>query len=237
MELDKKARPGTALKAIRRSKDLTLAQVAARTEIPISTLGRIERNESSPNYEQLLKLSEGLEVDITQLFSAFQAGPAAGPRERRSLNHLDEGQVLELPHQVLRYLSTDLRNKSFTPVIAEIKARSLAEFGEYQHHPGEEFVYVIEGELELHTEHYMPAVLAAGESIYFDSSMGHAYIARGNRSCRILAISTAPHAHAETHAQVPVQVPSGTTTRRPSGTASDVATGTRMTAQARRTRR
>lgn len=194
------ARPGPALKSIRRRKNLTLAQVAARSGIPISTLGRIERGESSPNYEQLLKLSAGLEVDITQFFSQGEADAAPVTRERRSINRLGEGKLMQLRHQAIRYLSTDLRNKSFTPIVTEIRSRSLEEFGELLHHPGEEFVFVLEGTLELHTEHYTPAVLVAGESIYFDSSMGHAYIARGDEPCRILAVSTAPQIHTEPEA-------------------------------------
>jgi uncharacterized cupin superfamily protein len=59
-------------------------------------------------------------------------------------------------------------------------------------HPGEEFVYVLEGILELHTEMYTPARLEAGDSVYFDSGMRHAYIAVGDAPCRILSICTTP---------------------------------------------
>ena len=45
------------------------------------------------------------------------------------------------------------------------------------HHSGEEYIYVIEGRIEVHTEFYDPIVLEAGESIYIDSNMGHAYVA------------------------------------------------------------
>lgn len=57
-------------------------------------------------------------------------------------------------------------------------------------HAGEEFLYVIEGELELHTEYYAPLILRAGESTYFDSRMGHAYIAHGKTPCRALSVCT-----------------------------------------------
>jgi uncharacterized cupin superfamily protein len=62
------------------------------------------------------------------------------------------------------------------PVFTRIRAKSLAEFGDLVHHPGEEFVYVLEGRIEVHTEFYDPVVLGAGESIYVDSNMGHAYV-------------------------------------------------------------
>ncbi|MET0815492.1 MAG: cupin domain-containing protein, partial [Pseudoxanthomonas sp.] len=42
---------------------------------------------------------------------------------------------------------------------------------------GEEYIHVLEGRAEVHTEFYDPIVLEAGESVYIDSNMGHAYIA------------------------------------------------------------
>src|SRR5690606_36192582 len=41
----------------------------------------------------------------------------------------------------------------------------------------EEYIHVLEGRLEVHTEFYDPIVLEPGESVYIDSNMGHAYIA------------------------------------------------------------
>jgi uncharacterized cupin superfamily protein len=79
------------------------------------------------------------------------------------------------------------------PIIAEPHARSLAEFGELIRHPGEEFVYVLEGTVDLHTDLYTPARLEAGDSMYFDSGMGHAYIAVGLKRCRVLSICTQSH--------------------------------------------
>jgi uncharacterized cupin superfamily protein len=70
----------------------------------------------------------------------------------------------------------------------------LAEFGKFMHHAGEEFLYVLQGELELHTESYAPLILKAGESTYFDSRMGHAYVVRGEGPCRGLVICTVPRA-------------------------------------------
>ena len=63
------------------------------------------------------------------------------------------------------------------PVLTRIRAKSVGEFGELVHHSGEEYIYVLEGRIEIHTEFYDPIVLEAGESIYIDSNMGHAYVA------------------------------------------------------------
>src|SRR3546814_3723475 len=62
------------------------------------------------------------------------------------------------------------------PILTRIRAHSAREFGELVRHQGEEFIYVLEGRIEVHSEYYDPVALAAGEGIYIDSSMGHAYV-------------------------------------------------------------
>jgi hypothetical protein len=63
------------------------------------------------------------------------------------------------------------------PIITRIRAKTLAEFGELVRHAGEEYVHVLEGGLILHSEFYDPVLVKAGEGIYIDSNMGHAYVA------------------------------------------------------------
>jgi hypothetical protein len=86
------------------------------------------------------------------------------------------------------YPATELLNKRLIPIIVDIRARSLEEFGELVRHSGEEYVYVLEGEIEVHTSAYAPVRLKAGDSIYFDSTMGHAYIAASSGPCRVLGV-------------------------------------------------
>jgi hypothetical protein len=74
------------------------------------------------------------------------------------------------------------------PIIAEIHARSLSDFSELIRHPGEEYAIVLEGTVELHTDLYAPVTLEVGDSIYFDSGMGHVYLAVGPGRCRVLSI-------------------------------------------------
>ena len=58
-----------------------------------------------------------------------------------------------------------------------MRAKTIEEFGELVHHSGEEYIHVLEGRMEVHTEFYDPIVLETGQSVYIDSNMGHAYIA------------------------------------------------------------
>lgn len=186
------AEPGAALRAFRRKQGWTLAEVSRRTGLPVSTLSRIETDQISPTYDQLSKLSLGLSVDMAQLLSGEMEDTRPVQTARRSVNRAGEGQILDTSMQSLRYLSVDLTNKQFAPIIGEIKAHSLEEAGEFHRHAGEEFIFVVTGELELHSESYAPLRLRPGDSVYFDSGMAHAYVAVGKERCKILSICTAP---------------------------------------------
>ena len=159
------ARPGTALKSLRTRNHWTLAEVARLTSIPASTLSHIENDQISPTYDMLLRLSSGLSIDLSQLLSTETAAPEPAPADqpgRRSVNRLADGDRVPMSNHTLRYLSTDLLNKQMTPILCEYQARSLAEFGPLMRHEGEEFLYVLEGELELHTECYAPPACPGG---------------------------------------------------------------------------
>jgi uncharacterized cupin superfamily protein len=86
------------------------------------------------------------------------------------------------------YPATELLNKQMVPIFGQPKARTLEEFGELLRHSGEEFSVVLEGAVLFHTELYAPVLLQAGDSVYFDSSMGHAYLRVGDGPCRVLTV-------------------------------------------------
>jgi transcriptional regulator with XRE-family HTH domain len=186
------AKPGAALRTFRRKQGWTLAVVSEKTSLPVSTLSRIENDQISPTYEQLSKLSLGLDIDMGQLLSGDTETAKPVQTGRRSVNRAGDGQLLDTPMQSLRYLSVDLTNKQFAPIVGEVKARSLQDAGEFHRHEGEEFIFVIAGELELHSESYAPLNLRTGDSVYFDSGMAHAYVAVGKERCKILSVCTAP---------------------------------------------
>ena len=196
------ARPGTALRELRKSKGWTLANVRDRTGIPTSTLSRIENDQMSPTYDLLLRLSDGLSLDLSQLLSAAPeaATTAVDQVGRRSVNKEGDGEQVQMSNHTLHYLSTDLLNKQITPILCEYRAHTLEEFGDLMRHEGEEFLFVLSGQLVLHTEIYAPLKLKAGESVYFDSRMGHAYLTEGAQPCRALSICTVPNTKAASSA-------------------------------------
>jgi len=187
------AKPGRVLKALRRQRGWTLAEVGRRTGLPTSTVSKIENDKMSLTFDKLSRLSSGLQVDISALFNggAEEEGLRSATG-RRSVTRAGEGKAIETKNYSHLYPAWELLSKRIIPIVAELHARSLEEFGELIRHPGEEYAFVLEGEIELHTDLYAPVRLKAGDSIYFDSGMGHAYIAASAGRCRVLSICSAP---------------------------------------------
>jgi transcriptional regulator with XRE-family HTH domain len=186
------AHPGSALKALRNQRGWTLAEVSKRTGLPISTLSKIENERISLTYDKLALLSTSLSVDIAQLFAPPLGRVPGAVIGRRSFTPGGQGQVIETGNYGHIYPAADFLNKRFTPIIAELRARSLEEFGDFIRHPGEEYAFVLEGTVAFHTELYAPLTMRKGDSIYFDSGMGHAYLAAEAGPCRVLSICSGP---------------------------------------------
>jgi transcriptional regulator with XRE-family HTH domain len=180
--------PGAALKSLRIARGWTLAEVSERTGVPISTLSKVENGKTELTMDRLLRISVALEVNIADLFRSPAAEAGNGARSRRSISRADDITAIASTYGDYAYHAQDLLDKQVTPIVAEIRARTLAEFGNYHRHVGEEYVFVLEGELALHTDTYAPAFLKKGDSIYFDATMGHAYLSAGDGPCRLLLI-------------------------------------------------
>ena len=189
------AKPGAALRQIRLEHDWTLAEVSRRTGLPVSTLSKVENDKLSLSYDKLVRIAQGLDVDIARLFATdLSAQPSALPHGRRIITRTGEGRRIDTDNYRHLYPAADLLNKRFNPIIAEPRATSLEEFGELIRHPGEEFTLVIQGAVDFYSEHYAPTRLETGDSVYFDSRMGHAYIKANKGRCQVLSICSATEA-------------------------------------------
>ncbi len=183
--------PGEAIRTLRKRSGLTLTELSGRTGLAVSTLSKIEMGHVSLSYDKLLLISKSLGVDMAELLDTtpHPAGPPSYG-QRRVVQRAGEGQRVETSSYSQLYLATELLDKRFVPIYVDLRARTLeeffAEFGDLIRHPGEEFTYVIEGEVAVHTDLYAPVILRAGDSIYFDSEMGHAYLKASDGPCRLV---------------------------------------------------
>jgi len=173
---------GQCLKAARQVRGLTLKQVAERTGMALSTLSKVENGLMSLTYDKLLQLTAGLKMDIAELFSPTVQEPSAGRgavTARRSISRAGQGQIVNTKFYTYTYQCTDLIGKRMVPMITEVRARTLEEFGPLLRHSGEEYFLVTRGTIAVHTEFYAPEILHEGDGMYLDSTMGHAYLNAG----------------------------------------------------------
>ncbi len=180
---------GVRLHQLRKQNGWTLKQVSINTGLATSTLSKVENGHTSLTYDNLLKLAEGLGINIAELFASEDIRPISG---RRTITRKGEAKVVATPNYEYQYHSTDMLDMRVIPMVVRIKARSHKEFGELLRHSGEEFVYVLEGEIEVHTEFYEPVRLEAGESIYLDSAMGHGSVSVSEKDAKILCVCSGP---------------------------------------------
>lgn len=171
------------LRRLRTRAMLTLQDLSLRSGISASALSKIENGQLSPTYEKIVALADGLEVDVSELFSSRGPSSATG---RRGVTRKNAGVHHVTPQYEYELLCADLSNKEFVPLLATLKAHSLQDFPDLLRHTGEEFLYVLHGQVTVHSEFYAPLLLKQGDCCYFDSAMGHACVSSGTTDSEVL---------------------------------------------------
>jgi len=187
-KVTKQDKAAAELRAVRQAKGITLRELARRTDIPYSTLSKLENGKMQLTYDKMFRLALGLEIDVADLVSGPPAPPSPGVLGRRSISRAGEWVDAVGDRYSHHYPASDLLHKQMVPIIIEVKARSVEELGGLVKHVGEEYLYVISGEMELHSTMYSPLALGPGDSVYFDSGMAHAYVRTSDAPCTVLAV-------------------------------------------------
>lgn len=179
---------GRRLRKLRSDKGWTLSELADRTGLAISTISKAERGIIALTYDRLALLADGVGVDLAAFFESnghrFEPGSFAVARK-------GEFKRQETTNYVYEMLFPDLWQKSMSPMMGSLKARKLVDFEDFVRHPGQEFLVVMEGVVTVHIQDRDPVVLNVGDSIYFDSAIGHLYASDGDKDARILVVCVA----------------------------------------------
>ena len=190
---DKSLHVGEKIKRLREGAGLSVEQLAERAGLEASELERIEREMISPALGVLTKVSAGLGVRLGRFFDM-------GPRKYYALVRSSDEKVATRvatkngADYGYEYTSVgfEKRERVMEPFLITINPPSDAsEMEKPSTHDGEEFVYVLEGELEiqLQDEHFL---LQPGDSIYYDSSVPHRVLHRGQGTAKVLAVIHLP---------------------------------------------
>jgi transcriptional regulator with XRE-family HTH domain len=179
---------GPVLRDIRNRRGWTLKETSARVGIAVSSLSKIENNRLTLTYDKLFELSRKLDIPVSELFMQVEPAETA-VTGRRSIGRQQDAERVSMPELDRYYLCAELKRIRMTPILTRIRAKSLAEVGGLERHSGEEYIHVLEGSIAVHTEYYDAITVRAGEGIYIDSTMGHAFVAaEGCDEAVVLAI-------------------------------------------------
>ncbi|MGH8237863.1 MAG: helix-turn-helix domain-containing protein [Steroidobacteraceae bacterium] len=182
---------GKRLRRLRQARALTLGQLAHRADLARSTVSKIENEQMSPTFDLLQKLAAGLGIGLTTLVSGDDKPVLLG---RRSVTRKGQGRFLDMPYYRHEFVCTEIVQRSFMPMKTRVRAHAGDGPVEVISHSGEEYVLVLEGEVEFHTELYEPLRLAEGDSLYYDSTMAHAFVSVSAEDASLLWIGTVERA-------------------------------------------
>ncbi len=150
---------GERLRQLRQGRGMSLNQVAAGTGISPSFLSLVENGRSDITIGRLTRLIEFFEISITDILPSPEA---AEPNIVRA----DERQLIHSPAEGIDVFMLGIDPlHTMMPMLLEFEPG--AKLAEYGRHPGEEFVHVLEGKLELTLMGSEPQLLEAGDSAYY----------------------------------------------------------------------
>jgi transcriptional regulator with XRE-family HTH domain len=197
--VERSAALGRTVRKFRRSKGVTLQQVADASNLSKSFISQIESGNANPSIASLKRIADVLEIPLAALFDGDGAAggrsdvtPAPDPPvDEVKIVRRDRRKRLAWPgREGTTYLLTpDLRRK--LEVIMSVMQPGEQAGDEMYSHAGEEFGLVLEGRYEVTVagERY---VLEAGDSIYYPSHLPHRTRVLGDTPVRTLWVITPP---------------------------------------------
>lgn len=156
------------VKAIRKKNGWRLHDLSKKTGISVATLSKLENGKTKLNFSTVNKLAQGIGVAVTDLTS-----PDLEHTNDATMTLGGGGVVFETRDVDYEVLCADYAGGNQGYAKLSVKSRKLDPDLPWHRHPGKEFIYVLKGMLVLHTEDRAPITLKRGDSLLFDSSIGH----------------------------------------------------------------
>ena len=184
---------GSRIRSIRESKSITVEQVAERSGLTLDQLERIESDKNLPSLSPLIKIARALGVRLgTFLDDSDNLGPVVCRKDNQPKG-ISFSTDTASSHNYLNFfaLAQTKAGRHMEPFLIDIDSASDSDY-QLSSHEGEEFIYVLEGVVEI-TYGKNTFVVNAGESIYYDSIVEHNVHAANQSTAKILAVVYTPY--------------------------------------------
>ena len=185
---------GLKIRGLRESKNLSIEEIAERSGLSVEQIVSIENDQNLPSLGPLIKIARALGVRLGTFMDDNDAlGPVvcrAAERERESSISFSNGAVDARKHMEDHPLAQQKAGRHMEPFVIDINPEDSPEF-QLSAHEGEEFIYVMQGEVEIvyGKETY---TLYEGDSIFYDSIVKHHVHGAPGKSAKILAVVYIP---------------------------------------------
>ena len=186
---------GAKIKNIRESKQLSIEEVAERSGLGIEQIERIEGNLDFPSLAPLIKIARVLGVRLgTFLDDQAELGPVVCRKKDSEADGIGFTNNATQGHKHMDYhsLSQDKSGRHMEPFLIEIAPSEEGEDFILSTHEGEEFIYVLNGVVEINYGKNT-YILEEGDSIYYDSIVAHHVHAAAVNKARILGVVYTPY--------------------------------------------
>ena len=185
---------GSKIKGIRESKNISIEEVSERSGLSTEQINSIETDQNLPSLGPLIKIARALGVRLgTFLDDSDALGPIvcrAADREKDSSISFSNGASDARKHMEYHPLAQQKAGRHMEPFVIDINPEEKPDF-QLSAHEGEEFIYVMQGEVEIvyGKETYN---LKEGDSIFYDSIVNHHVHGAPGKAAKILAVVYIP---------------------------------------------
>ncbi|HEY1903420.1 MAG TPA: XRE family transcriptional regulator [Terracidiphilus sp.] len=197
---------GERIKRLRLKKSMGLVELGKHTGLSASFLSQLETGRVVPTLRNLSRIAMVFSKDLSYF---FETEPNALFRihRRNERVRLPQTGVTD-PTYYFESLAYMVPDRHMDPYFAEFIPLTKDMEPKAHMHPGFEFLYMLEGELEIHHGDQV-CTLEAGDAVYFDASTPHSYECVGKRSANAIIVTM----HQAPPAQpIPLRAPVAATT-------------------------
>ncbi len=182
---------GSRITHLREGLNISFDELAERAAITREQLEEIEKNNIIPSLAPLLRIARVLGVRLGTFMEDYEhIGPTI-TRKDTSIPSISFSNNQSADKSAMLYfpLASEKTGRHMEPFIIEIK--TVSEEYSLSTHEGEEFIYVLQGNIEIVYGKEL-ITLGPGDSIYYDSIVPHHVHASGNSDARIMAVVYIP---------------------------------------------
>ena len=172
---------GAKIKRLRLSNQLTLEELANRSELAKGFLSQLERDLTSPSIATLENILEALGTNLKDFFSEDEDEQIVFSKDDFFENTQDDYKI--------SYIIPNAQKNEMEPILIELKEDKKSM--EIDPHDGEEFGYVIQGKVTLVNgeEEYD---VKKGETFYLKGNLPHYIINKNDTLAKVIWVSTPP---------------------------------------------